>query len=190
MRRHYLDLSDRPIDNSKFCRLTILQYYTPTNEDQEDNKEDWYGQLQMADCKVPQHNMLLISGRMKVKVGTDYSNYKRAMGTHGDGTRNNSGEHLVDFCLKNNLVIGGTIFPHKNDHKVTWKSPDVAINHHLIYPIYYYRISPKIIIKIFLSVFLSFEFECSVLMGNSLTEWFPVQSVVRQGCIIWDYYDA
>ena len=28
------------------------------------------------------------------------------------------------------------------------------------------------------------HFECSVIMGNYLSEWFSVQSGVRQGCII------
>ncbi|KAL7388229.1 hypothetical protein ABVT39_009511 [Epinephelus coioides] len=61
---------------------------------------------------------------MNAKVGTDNSNYKRTMGTHGCGERNNNGERLVDFCTNNNLVISGTFFPHKNIHKLTWKSPN------------------------------------------------------------------
>jgi hypothetical protein len=28
----------------------------------------------------------------------------------------------VDFCARHDLVIGGTIFPHKDCHKVTWVS--------------------------------------------------------------------
>ena len=31
--------------NSKFCKLTILQCYAPTNEAEEEVKEDWYEQL-------------------------------------------------------------------------------------------------------------------------------------------------
>ena len=33
-----------------------------------------------------------------------------------------TGERRVDFCLNNGCVIGGTIFPHKNIHKFTWRS--------------------------------------------------------------------
>jgi len=31
---------------------------------------------------------------------------------------------LIELCGKHGLVIGGTIFPHKDRHKVKWISPD------------------------------------------------------------------
>ena len=31
---------------------------------------------------------------------------------------------FVDLCGSHDVVIGGTIFPHKNCHKVTWVSQD------------------------------------------------------------------
>uniref|UniRef100_A0A3P9IPR5 Endonuclease/exonuclease/phosphatase domain-containing protein n=1 Tax=Oryzias latipes TaxID=8090 RepID=A0A3P9IPR5_ORYLA len=46
------------------------------------------------------------------------------MGRHGEGEANANGELLSDFCVFNGLVIGGTVFPHKRIHKVTWVSPD------------------------------------------------------------------
>ena len=37
---------------------------------------------------------------------------------------NDNRESLCDFCSVNGLVITGTIFPHKEIHKLTWSSPD------------------------------------------------------------------
>ncbi|KAI8484441.1 hypothetical protein Bbelb_378740 [Branchiostoma belcheri] len=46
------------------------------------------------------------------------------MGTHGMGQMNENGERFADLCSLNQLVIGGSIFPHKRIHKATWRSPD------------------------------------------------------------------
>jgi hypothetical protein len=46
------------------------------------------------------------------------------MGKYGCDNINDNGERLVDLCGTNNLVIGGTIFPHKEIHKLTWISPN------------------------------------------------------------------
>jgi len=48
-------------------------------------------------------------------------------GKNGVGMRNDNGSRLVDFCDYNNLVITGTCFPHKEIHKLTWRSPDGQI---------------------------------------------------------------
>ena len=120
-------ISDRMLRarfNSKHCKLTILQCYAPTNEAEDEVKDVWYEHLSQVISKVPRHDMLLIIGDLNAKVGNDNTNYGRAMGKHGCGVMNNNGERLADFCLNNNLVIGGTIFPHKNIHKLTWRSPD------------------------------------------------------------------
>jgi hypothetical protein len=46
------------------------------------------------------------------------------MGKQGIGEMNENGGMLTDFCLHHNLVIGGTIFMHKDIHKYTWTSPN------------------------------------------------------------------
>ena len=46
------------------------------------------------------------------------------MGRHGTGEQNENGELFAEFCTFNDLVIGGTLFPHKTIHKTTWTSPD------------------------------------------------------------------
>lgn len=37
---------------------------------------------------------------------------------------NDNGARLADFASATDLIIGGTIFPHKNVHKFTWRSSD------------------------------------------------------------------
>ena len=61
-------------------------------------------------------------GDLNAKVAIDNMYCERAMGKHGCGTRNENGERLIDFCNMNNLVIGGTLFPHQDIHKQTWRS--------------------------------------------------------------------
>ena len=47
------------------------------------------------------------------------------MGRHGARAEmNENGEKWADFCQVNELVIGGTLLPHKECHKRTWLSPD------------------------------------------------------------------
>lgn len=67
--------------------------------------------LQMVVFKVPQHKMLLIM------VGADNNECEKSMGKHDNG------KCLIDFLLNNNQMIGGTMFPHKDVHTLTWKSP-------------------------------------------------------------------
>ena len=74
--------------------------------------------------KTQKHDILVIIGDLNAKVGSDVEGYERVMGKHGVGTRNENGEKLCDFCGMNDLVITGTIFPHREVHKQTWISPD------------------------------------------------------------------
>lgn len=120
-------ISDRMIGahfNSKHCKLTIIQCYTPTNKANDEVKDERYEHLSQVISGVPRHDLLLIAGDLNAKVGEDNTNYERAVGKYGCRVMNNNGERLADFCLNNNCVIGGTIFSHKTIHKLTWRSPD------------------------------------------------------------------
>ena len=60
---------------------------------------------------------------MNAMVGTANMGNERVMGRHGYGFLNDYGERLVEFCDMNNLVIEGTLFLHKDIHKISWNSP-------------------------------------------------------------------
>ena len=108
----------------KQINITIIQCYGPTNDSEDETKDLFYEQLEAEVKSVPLHDLMIIMGDLNAKVGQDNSGYERTMGTHGCGVKNENGERLVEFCSSNNLVIGGTLFPHREIHKLTWYSPN------------------------------------------------------------------
>ena len=110
--------------NSKGRRVTIIQCYAPTNVAAIEDKEDFYHHIQSVLDKTPKRDLKILMGDLNAKVGTDNTNKELIMGTHGTGEGNENGELFTEFCTFNDLVIGGTLFPHKTIHKTTWISPD------------------------------------------------------------------
>ncbi|CAH8626502.1 unnamed protein product [Schistosoma haematobium] len=104
--------------------MNIIQCYAPTNDYNEDAKEQFYNRLQSIVEKCPTKDLTILMGDFNAKVGTDNTGYEDIMGRHGLGERNENGERFANLCAFNKLVIGGTIFPHKRIHKTTWTSPD------------------------------------------------------------------
>ena len=109
---------------AKQGKLTIIQCYAPTNEADDEEKTDFYLALQSEIEKVPTHDVTIVMGDLNAKVGNDNTGNERVMGKYGCGNINDNGERLVDLCGTNNLVIGGTFFPHREIHKLTWISPN------------------------------------------------------------------
>ncbi|KAI8514967.1 hypothetical protein Bbelb_075580 [Branchiostoma belcheri] len=110
---------------------TVIQAYAPTNEASDEEKESFYDQLQATMAKRKKRDITILMGDMNAKVGDAASGNERVMGQHGVGSRNQNGELFVDFCSLNDMVIGGTLFPHKKSHKVTWRSPDGAVENQI-----------------------------------------------------------
>ncbi|GAB1600087.1 hypothetical protein Ahia01_000286200 [Argonauta hians] len=104
--------------------LKIIVAYAPTNYAAEESKEDFYRKLQNILGKATEKEMVILMGDMNAKVGKENTGYALIMGQHGVGCRNENGQIFLDFCADHNLVVGGTIFPHKEVHKTTWVSPD------------------------------------------------------------------
>ena len=48
------------------------------------------------------------------------------IGKYGLGKRNERGQRLVEFCLRNKLVITNTCFSAHKRRRYTWKKPDLA----------------------------------------------------------------
>ena len=123
----------------KDIRLNIIQCYAPTNDAKEKKKDDFYQQLQAVVDRSGAKDITILMGDFNAKIGMDNTGYEDIMGTHGLGQMNENGERFADLCTLNQLVIGGSIFPHKRIHKATWISP----NHVTENQIHHICISPK-----------------------------------------------
>lgn len=63
-------------------------------------------------------------GDFNAQIGSDNTDNEQIKGKHALGTLNENGELLVDLCHAYNLTIGGSLFPHRRIHKISWVSPD------------------------------------------------------------------
>lgn len=108
----------------KNIKLNTIQCYAPTNDATQEKKDDFYDQLQSVLDRQRAKDITILMGDFNAKTGADNTGYKDIMGTHGLGQMNENGERFADLYSLNQLVIGGSIFPHKQIHKATWRSPD------------------------------------------------------------------
>ena len=80
--------------NSKFAKFTIIACYAPTEEAEEEEKDELYEQLELVVEEeirtTPRHDVLMVIGDLNAIVGEDNTGKERAMGTQGFGCANNN----------------------------------------------------------------------------------------------------
>ncbi|XP_058630445.1 craniofacial development protein 2-like [Onychostoma macrolepis] len=108
----------------KKVNLNVIQCYAPTNDSYEEDKDEFYNRLQKIVETLRARDIVILMGDFNAKVGPNNTGYEHVMGIHGLGVMNDNGERFAELCAINNLVIGGSVFPHKWIHKSTWVSPD------------------------------------------------------------------
>ena len=61
--------------NSKYAKLTIISCYSPTNAAEEEDKDEFFAQLNDTISKVSGDDTLIILGDLNAKIGSDNSGY-------------------------------------------------------------------------------------------------------------------
>jgi len=97
-------LDTKPID------IVIIQVYMPTSEEEDDEVERIYEKLNDLIKTVKGEENLTILGDFNTTVGEEKE--KNIVGKYGLGIRNPRGEILLEFCVRNNLIITNTHFQH------------------------------------------------------------------------------
>ena len=108
---------------ARYTKVTLIQVYAPTNTANDQEKDEFYEQIQDVLANVPEHNMKLVMRDFNAQVGRDNNAWEETMGKEAIGDRTDNGERLLSYCSSNKLKIGGSLFQHKDIHKGTRRSP-------------------------------------------------------------------
>ena len=107
----------------KYCTITIIQTYAPTEASSDEELENFYNDLEQA---LNQHRSQknFIIGDMNSKVGTRNHEDEESVGPHGIGIRNKRGERLIQFAQEYKMKVANTFFRKPPQSKWTWRSPN------------------------------------------------------------------
>ncbi|VDP52872.1 unnamed protein product [Schistosoma margrebowiei] len=98
--------------------MNIIQCYAPTNDSNDDIKDQFYERLQSVIEKCPRKDLTILMRDLNAKVRIDNTGYEDIMGRHGLGERNDNGER---FCKSMTM-----------EDVRTRRGADVASDHHLV----------------------------------------------------------
>lgn len=110
--------------NCKVRKISVIVCYAPIEKTEEATKDRFYGLLDDILKKTKKQDIKILLGDVNAQLGPDNSGYEKIMGKHGEGEMNDNGTRFADLCSNHDLIIGGTLFPHKRCHKHTWKHPN------------------------------------------------------------------
>jgi hypothetical protein len=103
--------------------VTFVCGYAPTMMATDSEKEAFYEGLQSIIDATDKNDVIMLMGDFNARVGADFQVYKGCLGKHGVGNCNSNGELLLDFCVRNQLVVTNTVFQHRKALKCTWQHP-------------------------------------------------------------------
>ena len=100
-------------------KITLIQVYAPHQGRSQEEKEQFYQNLQDTIDTVDNGDKIIV-GDLNAHVGTNRTGLGNVIGAFGIGDKNNEGENLTDFCVRNRLAIMNTFYKHQDSHKWSW----------------------------------------------------------------------
>jgi len=120
----------------KFFNYSIINAHAPTEDESDTEKDAFYNELRNMYDACPKHDVKLIIGDLNAQIGKEAIYYPTTGKKAFHQESNKNGKRLINLAASRNMVIGTTLFPHKDIHKITWRSPDAhhfsQIDHLLI----------------------------------------------------------
>ena len=111
---------------TKQVNVTLIQVYAPTSDAADDEREQFYDDLQELLDVTPASDLVLVSGDFNARIGNslDKLEEREVVGKYCLGRRNDAGEDMANFCVANNLRIMNTSFQHHPRRLFTWTHPN------------------------------------------------------------------
>ena len=107
----------------KHC-ITVINVHAPVKEDpnEPDQMHAEIGETitKINSDRTTKTSLLIIAGDFNAKVGKTKG--EQCLGSYSRGTRNTSGQTLVNFCNLHNLFITNSSFKHPARHITTWEN--------------------------------------------------------------------
>lgn len=101
--------------------LTLVGVYAPTNDPKHRADSDlFYEELQAVIDRLPSSHLTMVLGDFNARVGGFDEDLAKLVGRYANDVTNENGGRLMHLCVKNDLAVMGTFFPHKPTHKYTW----------------------------------------------------------------------
>ncbi|PNF23327.1 hypothetical protein B7P43_G15831, partial [Cryptotermes secundus] len=103
---------------------SLICAHAPTEDKSVEEKDSFYDELDEIYGECSKRDCKIIIGDMNAKVGRE-DVYSSVIGTHSLRNKSNdNGMRLINVASSRNMVVGSTVFNHKDIHKRTWKCPD------------------------------------------------------------------
>jgi exonuclease III len=108
----------------KFFNYTIINAHAPTDVSEEEGKDEFYDVLEKTYEESPSHDVKIVIGDINAQAEEPYQPTNGKYSLHE--LTNDNGHRLIQMAASHSMVIGSTIFEHKDIHKATWVSQDIS----------------------------------------------------------------
>jgi exonuclease III len=109
---------------SRWCDIIVLNVHAPTEDKIDDMKDRSYEELEHVFNKFLKIRTKILLGDVSSKVDRE-DIFKPITGNENlHEIIYDNRVRVVNFATSKKLIVKSTMFPHRNNHKFTWTSPD------------------------------------------------------------------
>jgi exonuclease III len=111
--------------SAKPCNLAVVCAYAPTEDANDEAKDDFYEDLSRVLKHIPKADVLIVGGDFNCKIGEPTLAEKRHIGNFCQRSdRNENGARFVSCAMAHDLTVATTLFQRRPHKLPTWRSND------------------------------------------------------------------